>query len=106
MEVLDKGSGLSRTLRQNGFHQADEFGVFVTFVRDGDLLKIHAGPGGSFSAFNIADECITEGKGAEDLHRVLVAKAVCPTLRVAAGAVRAQVAGGARGGSVKSLRHQ
>jgi hypothetical protein len=86
MEALDKGFGvLSRALRRNGFHKANEFGAFVTFVRDGDLLKIHAGPDGSFSAFNTADECITEGKGIEDLNRVLVAKAACPTLRVAAG---------------------
>jgi hypothetical protein len=38
-------------------------------------LKIHVGPDGSFSAFNIADECIAEGKGVEDLNRLLVAKA-------------------------------
>jgi hypothetical protein len=89
METLDKGFGvLSRLLRRNGFYKADDFGTFVTFVRDGDLLKIHIGSDGSFSAFNFADECITEGKRFEDLYRVLVAKPARPTLRVAAGAVR------------------
>jgi hypothetical protein len=84
--TLDKGFGVvSRALRRNGFHKADEFGTFVTFVQDRDLLKIHFGPDGSFSAFNIADECITEGKGFEDLYRALVAKPACPTLRLVAG---------------------
>jgi hypothetical protein len=64
---------------------ADDFGTFVTFLRDGDLLKIHVGPDGSFSAFNVVDECITEGKGIEDLYHALVAKAACPTLRLVAG---------------------
>jgi hypothetical protein len=76
MEALDKEfSVLSQALRQNGFYEVDKFGSFVTFVRDGDPLKFHLGPDGSFSVFNIADECITEGKGAEDLYGVLVAKA-------------------------------
>jgi hypothetical protein len=75
MEALDKGfSVLSRALRRNGFHKVDKFGTFATFVRDGDLLKIHVGRDGSFSAFNYADECITEGSGVEDLRRVFVAK--------------------------------
>jgi hypothetical protein len=67
-------------LRRNGFHRVDEFGAFVTFVRDG--LKIHVGHDGSFSAFNGADECITEGKGAEDLRRQVLSarKPPCPTL--------------------------
>jgi hypothetical protein len=86
MEALNKGFGvLSRALRRNGFHKADAFGAFVTFVRDGDLLKLHVGPDGSFSAFNVVDACITEGKGIEDLYRALVAKAACPTLRLVAG---------------------
>jgi hypothetical protein len=86
MEALNEGFGvLSRALRRNGFLKADEFGAFVTFVRDGDLLKIHVGRDGSFSAFDIADECITEGKGAEDLYRALVAKTAGRTLRLVAG---------------------
>jgi lipoprotein signal peptidase len=79
MEAADKGfSVLSRVLRQNGFHGADEFGAFVTFVREDDLLKIHIGPDESFSAFNIADECIAEGKGLEALYSLLLAKAALP----------------------------
>jgi hypothetical protein len=85
MKTLDKGFSVLSVLRRNGFHKADEFGTFVTFVRDGDALKIHVGPDGTFSAFNIADECITEGKGFENLYRALVAKATCPTLRLVAG---------------------
>ena len=76
MEALDKGvSVLSRALRRNGFHKVAKFGTFATFVRDGDLLKIHVGRDGSFSAFNFADECITEGNGVEDLWRVFGANA-------------------------------
>jgi hypothetical protein len=87
MEALDKGFGvLSRALRRNGFHRVDEFGAFVTFVRDGDSLKLHVGPDGSFSAFNSADECITEGNGVEDLCRVFVAKAALPDAAEPAGA--------------------
>jgi hypothetical protein len=79
MEALDQGFGvLSRALRRNGFHEVDEFGAFVTFVRDGDSLKLHVSPDGSFSAFNNADECITEGNGVEDLWRVFVAKGALP----------------------------
>jgi hypothetical protein len=85
MKTLDKGFSVLSVLRRNGFHKAYEFGACVTFVRDGDLLKIHVGPDGSFSVFNIADECITEGKGIEDLNRALVAKAACQTLRLVAG---------------------
>ena len=75
MEVLDKGfSALSQALLESGFREVDEFDGFVTFARDGDPLKIQVGPDGSFAVFDITDKCITEGEGAEDLYRVLVAK--------------------------------
>ena len=75
MEVLDKGFGaLSQALLGSGFREVDEFDAFVTLARDGDPLKIQVGPDGSFAVFDIDDKCITEGEGAEDLYRVLVAK--------------------------------
>lgn len=77
MEVLDKGiSALSQALLEEGFRAVDGFDLFVTFARDNDPLKIHVGPDGSFAAFDITDELITEGEGAEDLYRLLVAKQV------------------------------
>ncbi len=75
MEVPDKGvSALSQALLEEGFRAVDEFDLFVTFARDDDPLKIHVGPDGSFAAFDSTDELITEGEGAEDLYRALVAK--------------------------------
>jgi hypothetical protein len=77
MEVLDQRlSALLKALLENGFREVDEFDASMTFARDGDLLKIHVGLDGSFSAFDITDECITEGEGAEALCRMLVAKPV------------------------------
>lgn len=82
MEVLDKGiSALSQALLEEGFRAIDEFDLFVTFARGNDPLKIHVGPDGSFAAFDITDELITEGEGAEDLYRLLVAKHVPPVQR-------------------------
>lgn len=68
---------MSQALSEEGFRAVDEFDAFVTFERDGDPLKIHVGPDGSFAVFDSNDVCMTEGEGAEDLYRVLVAK---PTL--------------------------
>ena len=74
MEVLDKGiSALSQALLEEGFRAVDEFDLFVTFARDNDPLKVHVGPDGSFAAFDVTDQLITEGEGAEDLYRLLVA---------------------------------
>jgi hypothetical protein len=79
MEVLDKGiSALSQALLEEGFRAVDEFDVFVTFARDNDLLKIHVGPDGSFAAFDVADQLITEGEGADDLYRLLIARPAVP----------------------------
>jgi hypothetical protein len=72
MEVLDKESGaLAQTLLQQGFRAIDEFDSFVTFARDGDPVKIHVAPDGSFAAFDDKDELITEGEGTEDFYRAL-----------------------------------
>jgi hypothetical protein len=75
MEVLDKGiDALSQALLEQGFRAVDEFDLFVTFAREDDPLKIHVGPDGSFAAFDSDDELVTEGEGAEDLYRALMAK--------------------------------
>jgi hypothetical protein len=74
--VLDKGiCALTEALLDQGFRAIDEFDLFVTFARDDDSVRIHVGPDGAFAAFDDADELITEGEGAEDLYRTLVAKA-------------------------------
>jgi hypothetical protein len=75
MEAVDRGfSALSQALLEQGFRAVDEFDAFVTFARDCDPLRIHIGPDGSFTVFDSTDKCITEGAGAEDLYRLLVAK--------------------------------
>ena len=67
---------LAEALLQQGFCAADEFGVFVTYERADDPLKVHVGPDGSFAAFNGDDELVAEGKGAQDLYAILVSKTV------------------------------
>jgi hypothetical protein len=77
MPVLDKGiEVVSQALLNQEFRAVDEFGSFVTFEREGDPLKIHVGPDGSFAAFNGEDELVAEGENPDDLYRVLVSKAV------------------------------
>lgn len=77
MEVLDKGiNGLSQALSTQGFRVDDEFDVFMTFARDGDPQKFQVAPNGSFAVFDDDDRLVTEGEGAEDLYRVLVARTV------------------------------
>jgi hypothetical protein len=73
MEVLDKESGaLVQALSEQGFRAIDEFDLFVTFARDGDPVKIHVAPNGSFAAFDDKDDLITEGEGAADFYRALL----------------------------------
>jgi hypothetical protein len=67
---------LITALRQQQFHPAETFGEFVTYERKNDPLKVHVAPDGSFAAFDGNDEIIAEGKGAQDLFDVLVAKPV------------------------------
>jgi hypothetical protein len=65
---------LAEALSGLGFKETDEFGLFVTFQRENDPLKLHVGPDGSFAAFDGDDEVVAEGKGAQDLYALLVAK--------------------------------
>jgi hypothetical protein len=75
MKVLDKGlEVLSQALLQQGFRAIDEFDVFVTFAREGEALKIHIGPDGSFAAFDSDDVLVTEGEGPDELYRMLVTR--------------------------------
>jgi len=67
---------LAEALLEQGFSATDEFGLFVTYERANDPLKLHVGPDGSFAAFNSDDELIAEGEGAHDLFAILVAKTV------------------------------
>jgi hypothetical protein len=69
---------LIEALLDQKFCAADKFGLFVTYERDNDPLKVHVGPDGSFAAFDGNDEIIMEGKGAQDLFDILVAKTVIP----------------------------
>jgi hypothetical protein len=63
---------LEEALVDLGFSATREFGVFVTFERQRDSVKIHASPDGMFAAFDGDDEILGEGTGAEDLRRVLM----------------------------------
>ena len=65
---------LTEALTGLGFRETDEFGLFVTYERENDPLKLHVGPDGSFAAFDGDDEVVAEGKGAQDLYALLVAK--------------------------------
>ena len=65
---------LAEALLEQGFSLTDEFGLFVTYERANDPLKLHIGPDGSFAAFDGDDEVVAEGKGAHDLYAILVDK--------------------------------
>jgi hypothetical protein len=65
---------LVEALLSQNFCADDKFGLFVTYVRENDPMKVHVGPDGSFAAFNGDDEIIAEGSGAQDLFSILVAK--------------------------------
>ena len=69
---------LVEALLDQKFCAGDQFGLFVTYVRENDPLKVHVGPDGSFAAFDGNDEIIAEGSGAQDLYDILVAKTVIP----------------------------
>jgi hypothetical protein len=93
VEALDKGiAALTQALLEQGFRPVDQFDLFVTFMRDDDPVKIHVGPDGSFAAFDSDDELLTEGEGAEDLYRALVAKAVPANKRRPRASVAARAA--------------
>jgi len=53
------------------FSAVNEFGIFVTYQRQGDLVKVLAAPDGMFATFDADDEVLGEGTGAEDLRRIL-----------------------------------
>jgi hypothetical protein len=61
---------LEEALIELGFSAAHEFGIFVTYERQQDSVKVHAAPDGMFAAFGGDDEIFGEGTGAEDLLAV------------------------------------
>jgi hypothetical protein len=67
---------LEEALIDLGFSSTDEFGVFVTYERPRDSLKVHVAPDGMFAAFDGDDEILGEGVGAEDLQAVLMEAAL------------------------------
>jgi hypothetical protein len=73
---MDTWSGTRETLEEAlidfKFSAVNEFGIFVTYQRQGDLVKVHVAPDGMFAAFDADDEILGEGTGAEDLRRVLM----------------------------------
>jgi len=72
MEVNKENGALVLALSEQGFRAIGEFDFFVTFARDGDPVKIHVAPDGSFAAFNDDDELLSEGEGAKDFCRTFV----------------------------------
>jgi hypothetical protein len=67
---------LEEALIELGFSAAREFGIFVTYERQQDSVKVHAAPDGMFAAFGGDDEILGEGTGAEDLRAVLMEAAL------------------------------
>jgi hypothetical protein len=67
---------LEEALIELGFSAACEFGIFVTYERQQDSVKVHAAPDGMFAAFGGDDEILGEGTGAEDLRAVLMEAAL------------------------------
>jgi hypothetical protein len=67
---------LEEALIDLGFSAVHEFGIFVTYRRQRDLVKVHAAPDGMFAAFGEDDEILGEGMGAEDLRSVLMEAAL------------------------------
>jgi hypothetical protein len=67
---------LGELLTDLGFSAVSEFGIFLTYARQSDLVKIHVAPDGMFAAFDVDDEIFGEGIGAEDLTTVLTEAAL------------------------------
>jgi hypothetical protein len=72
-------TALEEALIELGFSAANQLGVFVTYERERDLMKVHVAPDGLFAAFGVDDEILGEGTGAEDLRSVLMKAALTAT---------------------------
>jgi hypothetical protein len=72
-------TALEEALIELGFSAANQLGVFVTYERERDLMKVHVAPDGLFAAFGMDDEILGEGTGAEDLRSVLMKAALTAT---------------------------
>jgi hypothetical protein len=71
-------TALEEALIELGFSAAHQFGVFLTYERERDLVKVHVALDGMFAAFDGADEILGEGTGAGDLRSVLINAALTP----------------------------
>jgi len=69
---------LEKALTELGFSAIRQFGVFTTYERQRDSLKVHAAPDSMFAVFGEADDFLGEGAGAEDLRSLLVKAAHNP----------------------------
>lgn len=73
MAVWSSGrEAVEEALIELGFSAVHQFGVFVTYERERDSVKVHAAPDGMFAAFDGDDEILGEGTGARDLHSILM----------------------------------
>jgi hypothetical protein len=63
---------LVEALLAQEFRPTDKFDTCVTYERENGPFKINVGPDATFAVFNVDDELVTEGQGAEDLYAVLV----------------------------------
>jgi hypothetical protein len=75
-----KPAALDEVLTELGFSVTGQSGVFVTYERARDSVKVHVAPDGMFAAFNTDDDIIGEGEDADDLRSVLL-EAVFPGAR-------------------------
>lgn len=66
---------LAEALLAQGFSKIDEFGLFITYERPDEPLKIYIGLDGTFAGFNHCDQLVAEGEGLQGLYAVLVARA-------------------------------
>jgi hypothetical protein len=77
--MTDRDIGLDtlvEALLEQRFRPVDEFGLFVTYGRADEPLKVHVGPDGAFAAFDGDDQVVAEGKGTQDLYAILIRKTV------------------------------
>jgi len=69
---------LTEALYQQGFSKVDEFGLYVTYAREDDAIRVHVSSDGSFAVFDSFDELITEGAGMKDFFAMLVSRDPSP----------------------------
>jgi hypothetical protein len=71
MTQNDNRTMVDEALVELGFAPVAKFGLYVTYRRAIDSVKIHVGPDGMFAAFGAEDEIIGEGKDADELRFIV-----------------------------------